>query len=47
VKHLWAWRLSWLDPVGQMMTVLSEFGVRSRIEREDNRQSVENLAKAW
>ncbi len=34
-------------PIGQMMTVLSEFGVRSRIEKEDYRQSVENLAKVW
>lgn len=34
-------------PVGQMMTVLSEFGVRSRIEREDYRHRVANLAKVW
>jgi predicted HTH domain antitoxin len=34
-------------PVGQMMTLLEEFGVRSRIEREDYRQSVANLAKVW
>jgi predicted HTH domain antitoxin len=34
-------------PVGQMMTVLTEFGVRSRIEQEDYRQSVENLARVW
>jgi hypothetical protein len=30
-----------------MMTVLTEFGVRSRIEQEDYRQSVENLARVW
>jgi len=34
-------------PVGQMMTLLGEFGVRSRIDREDYRQSLDNLAKAW
>jgi predicted HTH domain antitoxin len=34
-------------PIGQMMTVLSEFGVRSRIEKEDYRQSLANLAKVW
>jgi len=34
-------------PVGQMMSVLSKFGVRARIEREDYRQSLANLAKVW
>ncbi len=34
-------------PVGQMMTLLGEFGVRSRIEAEDYRQSLESLAKVW
>jgi predicted HTH domain antitoxin len=34
-------------PVGQMMTLLGEFGVRSRIDREDYRQSLSNLAKVW
>jgi predicted HTH domain antitoxin len=34
-------------PVGQMMTLLGEFGVRSRIDREDYRQSLESLAKVW
>lgn len=33
--------------VGQMMTLLGEFGVRSRVEQEDYRQSLENLAKVW
>jgi predicted HTH domain antitoxin len=33
--------------VGQMMTVLREFGVRSKIDQEDYRQSLENLAKVW
>ncbi len=34
-------------PVGQMMTLLGEFGVRSKIDREGYRQSLANLAKVW
>jgi predicted HTH domain antitoxin len=34
-------------PVGQMMTLLGEFGVRNRIDLEDYRQSLANLAKVW
>lgn len=34
-------------PVGQMMTILQEFGVRSRIELEDYRQGLAHLAKIW
>jgi predicted HTH domain antitoxin len=34
-------------PVGQMMTVLSEFGVESRIEKEDYVQGLQNLVKAF
>jgi predicted HTH domain antitoxin len=34
-------------PVGQMMTLLGEFGVRSRIDREDYREGLANLAKVW
>ena len=34
-------------PMGQMMTFLGEFGVRTRIDQEDYRQSLENLAKVW
>jgi predicted HTH domain antitoxin len=34
-------------PVGQMMTLLGEFGVRSRIDQEDYRQGLANLAKVW
>ncbi len=34
-------------PVGQMITLLSEFGVRSRIDQEDYQQSLANLAKVW
>jgi predicted HTH domain antitoxin len=33
-------------PVGQMMTVLSEFGVESRIEKEDYFEGLQNLVKA-
>src|SRR5713226_2945150 len=34
-------------PVGQMMTILTEFGVESRIEKEDYLQGLNNLAKVW
>jgi predicted HTH domain antitoxin len=34
-------------PVGQMMTILTEFGVESRIEDADYLQSLHNLAKLW
>jgi predicted HTH domain antitoxin len=34
-------------PVGQMMTLLEEFGVRSRIDLEDYRQSLANLTRIW
>ncbi|HET9742325.1 MAG TPA: UPF0175 family protein [Terriglobales bacterium] len=33
--------------IGQMMALLSEFGVPARIEKEDYLQSVQNLAKIW
>jgi predicted HTH domain antitoxin len=34
-------------PVGQMMTLLGEFGIRSRIDQDDYRQSLANLSKIW
>ena len=34
-------------PVGQMITILAEFGVESRIEKEDYLQGLHNLAKVW
>ena len=34
-------------PIGQMMTILTEFGVESRIEKEDYLQGLHNLAKVW
>lgn len=34
-------------PVGQMMTALAEFGVESRIEKEDYLQGLSNLSKVW
>lgn len=34
-------------PVGQMMTILTEFGVGNRLESEDYLQGLENLRKAW
>jgi len=34
-------------PVGRMMSLLSEFGVESRIEQEDYLRALEPLRKAW
>ena len=34
-------------PVGQMMTLLGEFGVRVKIDQEEYRHSLEYLAKVW
>jgi predicted HTH domain antitoxin len=34
-------------PVGQMMTILEEFGVESRIEKEEYLQGLNNLEKVW
>ena len=34
-------------PVGQMMTILTEFGVESRIEKENYLQGLTNLQKVW
>jgi len=34
-------------PVGRMMTILTEFGVESRIAKEDYLQGLENLANVW
>jgi len=34
-------------PVGQMMTILTEFGVASRLEKEDYLQGLKNLEKVW
>jgi predicted HTH domain antitoxin len=33
--------------VGQMMMILAEFGVESRLEKEDYLQGLKNLQKAW
>jgi predicted HTH domain antitoxin len=33
--------------VGRMMTLLTEFGVESRIEKDDYLQGLKNLANAW
>jgi predicted HTH domain antitoxin len=34
-------------PVGQMMAILVEFGVESRLEKEDYLQGLKNLQKVW
>ena len=34
-------------PLGQMMTMLAEFGVESRLEKEDYLQGLRTLQKVW
>ena len=34
-------------PVGQMMTLLTEFGVESRVEEDDYLQGLAAIPKAW
>jgi predicted HTH domain antitoxin len=34
-------------PLVQMMTILTEFGVESRLEKEDYLQGLKNLQKLW
>jgi predicted HTH domain antitoxin len=34
-------------PLGQMITILTEFGVESRLEKEDYLQGLKNLQKVW
>jgi len=34
-------------PLGRMMDILAEFGVESRLEKEDYLQGLKNVQKAW
>ena len=34
-------------PVGQLITLLSEYGVESNLEKEDYLQGLENLKTVW
>jgi predicted HTH domain antitoxin len=34
-------------PLGQMITILTEFGVESRLEKEDYLQGIRTLHKGW
>jgi predicted HTH domain antitoxin len=34
-------------PLGQMLTILTEFGVKSRLEKDDYLQGLRNLHKVW
>ena len=34
-------------PVGRMMTILTEFGVETRLDRDDYLQGLQNLKKVW
>ncbi len=33
--------------VGEMMTILAEYGVESRVEQEDYLQGLQGLSKVW
>jgi len=34
-------------PVGQMVTILAEYGIQSNLEKEDYLKGLENLRKVW
>lgn len=34
-------------PIGQMITVLAEYGVKSNLEKEDYLKGLEHLRRAW
>jgi predicted HTH domain antitoxin len=34
-------------PLGQMMKILTEFGVESKVEKEDYLQGLKNAQRAW
>jgi predicted HTH domain antitoxin len=34
-------------PVGKMMTILTEYGVESRVEQKDYLQGLQGLSKVW
>ena len=34
-------------PLGQMMAILTEFGVESRVEKEDYLQGLKNVQRVW
>lgn len=34
-------------PVGQMINILADYGVKANLEKEDYRQGLENLRRVW
>ena len=34
-------------PIGQMITLLAEYGVESNLEKEDYLKGLQNLGKVW
>ena len=34
-------------PIGQMVTILADYGIRSNLEKEDYLKGLENLRKLW
>ena len=34
-------------PVGEMITILADYGIRANLDKEDYRQGLENLKRVW
>ena len=34
-------------PVGEMITILADYGIRANLDKEDYRQGLGNLRRAW
>ena len=34
-------------PVGQMINILTDYGIKANLDKEDYRQGLENLRRAW
>ena len=34
-------------PVGQMINILADYGIKANLDKEDYRQGLENLRRAW
>ena len=43
------WKASELAgvPVGEMINLLADFGIKANLDREDYRQGLENLRRVW
>lgn len=34
-------------PIGEMISILADYGIKANLDREDYRQGLENLKRAW